>query len=213
MKASLKTEAHRACQLLGERGYLVIDHFLSEPETTAIARYAEQLYAGDKMKKAGIGTAHLHRVNENVRGDRIRWIDPHTQPASVQVYMERIKEFSRLLNRNCFLGLKDFELHFACYPPGTFYEKHIDQLQINGARILSCVFYLNNNWTPEQGGQLRIYPEDPELPPVDITPEAGRLALFLSSTVYHEVLPVQQERFSITGWMLNQFKDTTFVSG
>ena len=55
------------------------------------------------------------------------------------------------LNRALFLSLKDYETHFAIYPPGTFYEKHVDQFQSSGARKISFAFYLNENWTQSDG--------------------------------------------------------------
>lgn len=34
----------------------------------------------------------------------------------------------------------------------------------------------------------------------DVLPQAGTLALFLSSEMPHEVLPATRERLSLTGW-------------
>lgn len=45
--------------------------------------------------------------------------------------------------------------------------------------------YLNPNWRKSAGGQLRLTLEGGQL--VDVFPEAGRLAMFLSKTVAHEV--------------------------
>jgi SM-20-related protein len=81
------------------------------------------------------------------------------------------------------------------------------------------VLYLNKNWEPAHGGELRIFlPEkqqgeegnkgngDKKMSEkwVDIAPVAGRLVCFRSDTVEHEVLTAFQPRKSVTGWMLDQ---------
>jgi SM-20-related protein len=37
----------------------------------------------------------------------------------------------------------------------------------------------------------------------DVLPIGGRLVVFLSGEIPHEVLPTQKERISITGWLKN----------
>ena len=60
------------------------------------------------------------------------------------------------------------------------------------------MIYLNADWLPEQGGALRLHPEGAAR--VDIAPEAGRMVMFLSAEMLHEVLPTQRERLSLAGW-------------
>jgi SM-20-related protein len=89
----------------------------------------------------------------------------------------------------------------ALYPPGAFYAKHIDQHRGQSGRVLSWVLYLNPEWREEWGGQLRLYePERPELPMAEIFPRAGRLVVFASDEVPHEVRPTDETRASLTGW-------------
>lgn len=195
---------------LAESGRVVIDDFLGSDQTRKIFTHAQDLNREAHFTRAGVGTAHLHTVNKQVRGDSVFWIDPDSGNSAIQSYIEKMRNLIEGLNRGAFLGIKDIEMHYACYPVGAHYEKHIDQLQVNGKRVLSAVFYLNADWQPGDGGELRIYDEDGQSYE-DITPQAGRLVLFLSNSVYHEVLPVNKERYSITGWMLNQYTDTTFV--
>ena len=68
-------------------------------------------------------------------------------------------------------------------------------------RTVTAILYLNRNWQPEDGGQLRIYtdPNDPEHYE-ELLPLGGRLVTFLSARFLHEVMPARRERFSITGW-------------
>ena len=46
-------------------------------------------------------------------------------------YLDLTALFMRngVLNRDLFLGLEDFESHFAMYPPGAFYLKHVDRFR------------------------------------------------------------------------------------
>ena len=102
------------------------------------------------------------------------------------------------MNRGLYLGLEDFESHFALYPPGAFYLKHVDRFRDDDRRMVSAVIYLNDDWLPEHGGQLRMYlAEDVEH---DVVPIGGCLVVFLSGEVPHEVLPATRERLSLTGW-------------
>lgn len=194
---------------LFEKGYTIIDQFISKESALFLEERITQQFENDRLKKAGIGTAHQHEIKDDVRGDYIRWIDNLNQPEELQEYGHNINELIHFMNKVCFAGVKDYEMHYTFYPEQTRYEKHIDQLKINGRRIWSFVLYLNSDWKPEDGGCLRIYTEDDQYK--DFAPIAGRLALFRSDTIPHEVLTVNQSRVSITGWMLNQKKELTFI--
>lgn len=190
---------------LSEQGYAVLDDFLSKDEVTAILDVmADYREAGD-FKKAGIGQAENFQVNKSQRGDLIRWIEPEKAKEPTQVYLERMKELMQFINRTCFLSLKDFEFHFTVYPVGTFYKRHLDQFKHDDHRKLSVICYLNFDWQPEDGGQLRMFvPESGGEKTVDVLPLAGRLVCFRSDLLEHEVLPTQRERKSLTGWLRDQ---------
>ena len=92
------------------------------------------------------------------------------------------------------------EFHYALYPIGTFYKRHLDTFQNDDSRKLSIVCYLNDeDWLPEYGGELVIYKEGEE--DINIYPLRGRMVVFESQVLEHEVKPVKQERLSITGWL------------
>lgn len=61
----------------------------------------------------------------------------------------------------------------------------------------TALFYLNEGWQEEHGGELRLYPYP--LPPVRIAPLSGRLVLFEPRMV-HEVLPNFHKRYCFTLW-------------
>ena len=56
------------------------------------------------------------------------------------------------------MGIQRQEFHYALYPEGTFYKRHLDTFQNDKSRKLSVVCYLNSeDWKPEFGGELTIY--------------------------------------------------------
>jgi SM-20-related protein len=112
-----------------------------------------------------------------------------------------LAELERLrleLNREAMLGLFELELHYAWYPPGAGYARHVDQPLGRAQRRVSVVLYLNQDWTPEAGGELRIF--DAADGHRDIEPIAGRLVFFLTPGREHAVLPTQRDRLSVSGW-------------
>lgn len=193
---------------LAQDGYAVTDHFLSDNLTLQLLERLQELQKEGELKKAGIGKQQNFQIAQSVRGDYIKWIDSETARQVTHVYLEKIEALMKHLNRTCFLGLKDYESHFAVYPTGTFYKRHADRFQQNPHRIISFVFYMNPGWTVEDGGMLRLYlsPEHTE----DVVPVAGRLTCFRSE-IEHEVLPAHKTRYSITGWMLDQINSLTFL--
>lgn len=189
---------------LAEYGYAVVDQFLSQTEVEAILAGSDFENAAQRFKKAGIGNTQAKQIQEAIRNDQIEWLDKqHASPAT-SVYLQRLDELILYINQTLFLSLKDFEAHLTIYPAGSFYKRHLDQFKKDDHRKLSMICYLNENWKPEHGGQLRMYLPTGEH---DILPIAGRLVCFRSDQIEHEVLPATRERLSITGWILDQYAD------
>lgn len=125
------------------------------------------------------------------------WESTQASPAQ-RACLERFEALRLTLNRALQLGLFDFECHFALYPPGSHYHRHLDRFKRDARRTLSCVLYLNAHWREADGGKLRLYLDEGHS--VDVMPEAGTLATFLSERFEHEVLPATRERLSVAGW-------------
>ena len=189
---------------LAEHGYAVVDQFLSQDEVEAFIGLEDFKTADTQFKKAGIGNNKSLQIQETIRGDYIQWLDKTNSPEAVRVYLSRLDELIQFINRTLFLSLKDIEVHMTVYPAGSFYKRHLDQFKQDDHRKLSVICYLNAEWKEEHGGQLRMYLSDRSL---DILPLAGRLVIFRSDQIEHEVLPSTRPRLSITGWMLDQFVD------
>lgn len=192
---------------LAEHGYAVADQFLSQPEVNEILGSSD-FEASAHFKKAGIGNKQSLQIQESIRGDYIKWLDHTNSSQGVQRYLGRLGELVQYLNQALFLSLKDVEVHMTVYPIGSFYKRHLDQFKKDDHRKLSVILYLNANWKEEQGGQLRMYLPDQTK---DFLPIAGRLVIFRSDEIEHEVLPALRERLSITGWVLDRFADLKHI--
>jgi SM-20-related protein len=188
--------------------YLVIDGFMDRENYESLRFYFDQKKNQNDFESAGIGALSKHQINKSVRGDFIHWISRIEDPLTIP-YFDTIDELVGLLKRYCFLSISDYEFHMAHYPIGSFYKKHLDQFNDRNNRLISCVFYLNENWKPADGGQLKLFLNDEEKL---VEPMANRLVIFKSDTLWHEVLPTTSGRDSITGWLLFQPKGLGFLS-
>ncbi|MEW6645616.1 MAG: 2OG-Fe(II) oxygenase [Pseudomonadota bacterium] len=184
------------------QGWSVQKNFL-DSATAAMLR-AECLirWQGGEFRHAGVGRGAELRIRPEVRSDHVCWLDP-TIPDTPQQqqYFAIMEQLRQAVNRTLYLGLFQFEAFFAVYPPGTFYQKHLDRFRGSEERTLTAVLYLNEDWKEEDGGQLRLYLDEAGVGPhVDVLPESGTLAVFVTEGRWHEVLPATRERMSLTGF-------------
>ena len=77
---------------LAENGYAVIDNFLSPNEVLSILDLDDFKNARLQFKKAGIGKSLDKQINEGIRGDFIKWIDPTGAAPVVKNYLSKIHE-------------------------------------------------------------------------------------------------------------------------
>lgn len=183
--------------------YSVVSDFFSEEEVAQLRQSLHDKLAHNEFKKSGIGAAHAHQIATEVRGDFIFWLNENETTAAEELFFNKINALIHYLNRTCYLGIQATEFHYALYPKGTFYKRHLDTFQNDSRRKLSIVCYLNEeNWHANYGGALAIYTskEDKE-EVVKILPEQGKLVIFESQLLEHEVETVTQPRMSITGWL------------
>ncbi len=189
--------------VLPEPGFLVWPGFLPPEQVEALRDELRRQDAAGVFHAAGIGRGRGQQVERRVRGDRIAWLQHHWPAASA--YLRLMDSLRMTLNRTCFLGLAEYEAHYACYQPGGFYRRHVDRHADaagagQGQRVISTVCYLNEpGWPADAGGELVMYP--PDGPPLPVRPESGTLVVFRSDSMPHEVLESRRERLSIAGWM------------
>ncbi|MDP3816139.1 2OG-Fe(II) oxygenase [Pseudomonas sp.] len=182
---------------LAEHGWALQPLFAPQLLTLELAEECRKRAARGALAPAGVGRGAQQQIREGVRGDHIQWLESGQASASDR-YLELMDELRQALNQGLYLGLEDYESHFALYPPGAFYQKHVDRFRDDDRRAVSAVLYLNPDWQVEQGGALRLYLADGSRR--DVLPQAGSLLLFLSADMPHEVLPATRERLSLTGW-------------
>lgn len=60
---------------------------------------------------------------------------------------------------------------------------HFDSDETLDGRRVTAIMYLNQEWKPSHGGELRLYPFPG--PPVDVEPLQDRLVLFSSTRMLH----------------------------
>lgn len=178
---------------IAEKGWYVWDDFLTLEQVKLLKNCAS-----DDWQRARIGRNEDTQRASEIRRDKIQWLDSDMgQP--VQDYLERMEFIRREVNQALFLGLFEYEAHFAQYEVGDFYKKHLDAFRGNESRKLTTVFYMNEDWHDANGGELKVYDLNDQLIQT-IAPIAGRLVVFLSEQFPHEVLPAHAKRYSIAGW-------------
>jgi len=189
-------------EALVDPGFVVIDDLFDAATIAAMRAEAVELDAAGELRAARVGLLDHASRQPQIRGDRIGWLDM-TQPSAVQrPHVEFLAQLQQAINRELFLGLHEFEGHYALYPPGSFYGPHMDRFAGTMHRVVTCILYLNDDWQPEDGGLLRLYLDErgQQGPYLDIAPLGGRCVVFVSERFLHEVLPARRERVSLTGW-------------
>jgi SM-20-related protein len=171
---------------LGTQCYFIRDGFLGPQRARAAYDFALRMH--DTLKPAGIGTDG--RRDTRVRADLTAWLDDSPlHPAFTELMQQ--------LNSGAYLGLRGFQVQLACYPGGgAHYARHVDAPPGHKLRRVTGIVYLNPDWKPEHGGQLRLHLD----PVLDVEPVLDRLVVFLSEKVPHEVLPAFDTRYAVTSW-------------
>lgn len=186
-------EMNQLIDALFTQGYYVWDDFLSPNEVEQLRQCLPP-----EWEKARIGRGEQAVRATSIRSDKVHWLH-RAMDAPVLSYLDKMECLRLEANRHFFLGLFEYEAHFAKYERGDYYQKHLDSFKGNENRKLTTVFYLNDSWTVDDAGELAIYDlEDKHL--LTVAPKSGRLLVFFSEQFPHEVLPTNSERYSIAGW-------------
>lgn len=199
MNENYDTRHEQIATDLQEKGWSVQADYFPENLTRALLADLQKKNDEGHLAQAAIGRAAAGTINENIRNDRTLWL--RADQDAPQTYLAMMEELRRALNRYLYLGLFEFEAHYALYEAGGFYKKHLDSLAGTRNRIVSTVSYLTPAWTESDGGHLVLYDaDDHERTLARILPAAGTLAIFMSEDIPHEVLPPARARASIAGW-------------
>ena len=182
---------------LEQTGYIVLANALADELLQGLQKRCEDDGSG-RFQAAHVGRGTAKQKIESLRGDAISWIEAN-DPVDC-AFLEQMETLRRELNARLFLGMFDYESHYASYNSGYGYAKHSDVLQGKKNRILTTVLYLNEDWQPEHGGELVVYDPSGETAILKVQPTFGTMIIFLSESFPHEVLISNTTRRSIAGW-------------
>ncbi|KAL7532535.1 hypothetical protein ACHAXR_004692 [Thalassiosira sp. AJA248-18] len=211
--SSIITEDH--IRELEENNYVVIHNVLSTSTLQCARKNVEALSI--KMN------ASNHSNDSDVRQDQILSIrenDEHDHGDALIHCMKLLRGIPYLLHKfehvTSFSNIVPRQCQLARYKPdGSVYVRHLDRCNssINEMglvgwlrasdyrhRVVTAILYLNApDWGG--GGELRLFEGDDDDKHYDIVPEGGKLVLFDSARVEHQVLASHNEdRYALTCW-------------
>jgi SM-20-related protein len=162
-----------------------------------LERWLGALVAADlrgELSPAGVGA--LGRMDPRVRTDRTLFVTAE-DPRWTEL-VAWVGTLGRSLAEGLRTGLPTCSIQLAVYRPGGCYQRHRDAIQHDPGRKITVVLYLDRGWTAEHGGELIVYPPDGEH---RIVPLGGRVVLFRSDLVEHEIVSAKRTRYAMTAWL------------
>ncbi|MEN4053394.1 MULTISPECIES: 2OG-Fe(II) oxygenase [Sulfurimonas] len=179
---------------LVNEGYIIIEDALDKELSQKLLQKAQKQ---QNYKEAGISSSNTLHLDKKRRRDKIVWLDEDGE--SVSEFLTFASGLREYLNRSLFLGLTYYEAHFAHYEKGDFYEKHLDAFKNSKNRVVTTVYYLNEEWNQRDGGELLIYDKEDKLIK-KVLPKQNTLVVFMSEEFPHAVDIAKKDRYSIAGW-------------
>ncbi len=192
------------------QGWCCRTSYLPEADSRRLKEDCENACHRGEFHRAGTGRGMGLEVRDQIRKDQILWLRPEDATNGQTAYLDKLEALRLALNRSLYLGLNDFEGHFAIYPEDAFYKPHLDRHTGTSERVITVILYLNPDWQPGDGGELKLWTTTGEKTGAFeiIEPRLGTLVCFLAGDFWHEVLPAHKTRMSITGW----FRQVPFAS-
>ena len=182
---------------LAQVGYIVLDQPLLRSQSAQLHSRCQD-DERQRFQPARIGRGAERQQFDAVRGDVICWLeDGDGIDHAYLVWMEKLRSG---LNEALYLGLFDYECHYAIYCAGAGYARHSDVLNGHRNRVLSTVFYLNEDWQLGDGGELVLFAPGGDAIIDTVNPTFGKMIIFLSESFPHAVLTACKQRRSIAGW-------------
>jgi Rps23 Pro-64 3,4-dihydroxylase Tpa1-like proline 4-hydroxylase len=201
LQATIFSQTAQISRDLSSRGYFTTVSILPLDEVTTLRSQAISL------RKEG---RYVPSFSEKLVGDTIQRFDKegvyacepdggdyYTAPDLISYIATILQTLPPALNdeeetRDNELSNAAFNAKLAVTTGGSRYPCHIDNPVGNGldVRKLTAILYLNPAWKEGDGGEIRLFVKDEEeVKPVDLSPVGGRLLLFWSDEIPHEVLP------------------------
>lgn len=186
---------------LAAKGWAQSAELISQDWASNLAHQCQTLHAQGAFTQAAVGHGGTKSVHTQIRGDSTLWLEDCQNPKLQTEISGFLQDLMQELNQGLYLGLKRFESHFALYPPGSGYQKHIDNHHGLSHRRITFVLYLNEGWQTADGGELSLFdPQNPDKKINSIQPQLGNLLLFRSELFPHQVEESFKARKSLTGW-------------
>jgi len=202
-----------------EDGIIVLEDVLSSEEMKAMRKEIEKYFES--------GHFEGYEDQAHVRNDKIVWVDCFTENNDeMQKELPKVTAFTKIFHGVASELKKELVVKMrvpsrcmlACYPgSGARYLAHRDNEAIRpsvyqNSREVTAILYINPDWKEGDGGELCAYlgaksndqDGDSATEKRIVEPKAGRLLLFDSKTLLHEVLPAKKSRFALTMWMVNE---------
>ena len=193
---------------LGKYGFCVIDNFLNPTTLRELGHDIETLRAAGRFRSARVGELSEKELNDQVRVAEQCFLHNNKQSdipnAARDKTLERLDQLRKELSQISGTPLEPEldDLLYVYYPNGGFYKRHVDSTPGTPSvlRQFSILLYLNEQeWTNGMGGQLRLFAGDDDAV-IDILPSGGRLVVFESNRIPHEVLLTNEKRIVLVGW-------------
>ncbi|MEM6582031.1 MAG: 2OG-Fe(II) oxygenase [Pseudomonadota bacterium] len=194
--------------------------------------------APSRLQPAQMGRLESKRKNQQLRGDSTLWITDESNAGAD--WLNWTGQLQTYLNRHLLLGLFSFESHYAHYPAGSAYTRHLDTFHTGSKRATAKNVATNHGQSAQSHMQSqsqnslqtassrvlslvaylnRNWPEDAggELMlyiadgVVKVQPCHATLVVFLSDEFEHEVRPASVDRFSVAGWFRRNTSDSNRV--
>lgn len=189
-------------QGLVDEEYGCCNDFIQPSTIIGLMDNIQRLSDSEKMQSSGFGNKLDFQKDQSFRGDQINWIEEKSTNPFEMIYLKKIAHFIMYLNKTCFTSINSFESHYSTYEKSRVYKRHLDQFKNENGRKFSIVLYLNQDWKEEDGGLLSMYPKMGKQ--INLSPLGGRLVLFRSDEMEHEVhASFTRSRNSIAGWLKN----------
>ncbi len=186
---------------LSNNGYFVIDNVFANESLQNLNHYFNENM--NQLNPASIGNKSGKILNSQLRSDKIFWVNENDK--DLLAYRDMTQTVTKYLKQELYLPLKSTETQMALYEYGSFYVRHKDRHVASNHRWISLVFYLNQSWDKECGGQLKLYNDTNS--EITIDPIYNRCILF-KSEIEHEVLPCFFNRKSFTTWFRDDIIDS-----
>lgn len=191
-----------AAPALRDRLYAVVDGFLGE--TSAVRSWLQALKADGKLTR-GETAAGEHAAARDELTFALSALPEDELPSAPRAVLQKVDELVCALQHSPELSgalapsLLREEAQATCYPAGsTGYGRHVDEPDGSRGRVLSARVFVGDGWEAARGGETRLHLAGDA---ADVAPLDGRLLLFWSGRVPHEVRPCSTaDRCALSVW-------------